>query len=121
MIRRKEVELLKYRKVGLKMCVISIIMIALCIPNQIQVANAAEREADVIVKDQYGVKWDKNTKLEVFPVKAGSSIAWISSGDENTYKFTIYNRANFKIRYYFTVLEAMPHQRTVSGVVLLKR
>ena len=83
------------------MCVISVIMITLCIPNQIQIANAESETDEIIVKDSDGeweeAVWTTNFKdtslktLKIFP-KAESGKYWnIEPGDVGNYVFSIEN------------------------------
>ena len=83
------------------MCVISMIMIALCIPNQIQIANAESETDEIIVKDSDGewkeAVWTTNFKdtslktLNIFP-EAESGKYWnVEPGDIGNYVFSIEN------------------------------
>ena len=83
------------------MCIISIIMIALCIPNQIQIANAESETDEIIVKDSDGewkeAVWTTNFKdtslktLNIFP-EAESGKYWnVEPGDIGNYVFSIEN------------------------------
>ena len=98
---------MKYRKAGLRMCIISIIMIALCIPNQIQIANAEEGTGKVRIIDQNQVEWsetdwlssDNETlkELKIFPENKEGKDWNIEPGDEDKYGFSIINQTNYKM------------------------
>ena len=98
---------MKYRKVGLRMCIISIIMITLCIPNQIQIANAEEGTGKVRIVDQNQVEWSKADwlssdnetlkELKIFPENKDGKDWSIEPGDEDKYGFSIINQTNYKM------------------------
>ena len=81
------------------MCIIAIIMIALCIPNQIQIANAAEGDnttGEVIIKDEDGKEWTDSVNLDLFPENTGK--AWnVMPGDKGDYTFYIENKVGYKV------------------------
>ena len=95
--------LLEYRKVGLRMCIISIIMIALCIPNQIQIANAAEgdNETDLRIyeidkKTGNEIEWTNGVTLNLFP-EAKENNKWnVQPGSKGDYTFYIENNWKYK-------------------------
>ena len=69
------------------MCIISIIMITLCIPNQIQIAKAAEGDntADLkIYSKENGkwIEWTADTDLNIFPKKEDDKNWSIKPGDK---------------------------------------
>lgn len=114
---------MKNRMIGLKMCIISIIMITLCIPNQMEIAKAAEgdntdSDAKVIFEeysekdnDYVECKTDDqgNLQLNIFPVKDGDKSYSIAPGDHDVYKFKLINKlgypANYQIRLHAYVTE----------------
>ena len=83
------------------MCIISIIMIALCIPNQIQVANAAagDTETSFRIWDKNG-DWSENktNSLELFPNDTSRTYD-IQPGDHRDYTFNIENDLGYKVNY----------------------
>ena len=93
---------MKYRKIGLRMCIISIIMIALCIPNQIQIANAAggDNESDLKIYeiDSTGKKteWTDGVNLDLFPEREGTNKWNVMPGSTGAYKFCIENNWGYK-------------------------
>ena len=98
---------MKYRKIGLRMCIISIIMITLCIPNQIQIANAEEGTGEVRIIDQNQVEWSESDwlssdnenlkELKIFPDNKEGKDWSIEPGDEDKYGFSIINQTNYKM------------------------
>ena len=93
---------MKYRKIGLRMCIISIIMITLCIPNQIQIAKAAEGDntADLkIYSKENGkwIEWTADTDLNIFPKKEDDKNWSIKPGDKGDYAFKIENNLGYKV------------------------
>ena len=98
---------MKYRKVGLRMCIISVIMITLCIPNQIQIANAEEGVGEVRIIDQNQVEWSESDwlsrdsetlkELKIFPENKEEKDWSIEPGDEDKYGFSIINQTNYKM------------------------
>ena len=96
------------------MCIIAIIMIALCIPNQIQIANAAEGNSEVSFKvwDDNG-EWAENStnSLNVFPKKK-SGYQWnVEPGSTDDYTFYVENNIGYKATCEIR-LEAKVSQRT---------
>ena len=90
---------MKYRKIGLRMCIISIIMITLCIPNQIQIAKAAEGNSEVSFKvwDDEG-EWTENgtNRLDVFPEKKNGNKWNVEPGSHDEYTFYVENNLGYK-------------------------
>ena len=90
---------MKYRKVGLRMCIISIIMITLCIPNQIQIANAAggDSEASFKIWDENG-EWAENStnSLNVFPEKKNGNKWNVEPGSTGDYTFYVESNIGYK-------------------------
>ena len=84
------------------MCIISIIMIALCIPNQIQIANAAggDNESDLKVYeiDSTGkkIEWTDGVNLDLFPKREGTNKWNVMPGSTGAYKFCIENNWGYK-------------------------
>lgn len=79
------------------MCVISLIMIAMCIPNQMKIAKAQEgkvEEQEVkVIEISTGKEWEKeNTRLNIFPNT-------IEPGNEDDYGFIIKNETKEEIEY----------------------
>ena len=90
---------MKYRKIGLRMCIISIIMITLCIPNQIQIANAAVGDTETSFKiwDNNG-DWSENgiNNLNLFPEMHDDQDWSISPGDYDDYTFFMENNLGYE-------------------------
>lgn len=91
------------------MCIISIIMITLCIPNQMEIANAAEgdmtdSDARVILEEKSGDNWvecktdeqgNLTEPLNIFPKSEDKSYD-ISPGDSREYRFRLTNHLGYK-------------------------
>ena len=83
------------------MCIISIVMIALCIPNQIQTANAAEgdSEENLRVYDEINGEWsEKGINLNLFPNRRETDGKKydIQPEDQGDYLFRIENNLGYK-------------------------